>query len=106
MIAADCCTACGGDSRVLESRHRGVDGGIRRRRKCMRCGTKWTTAELRVQKGQTVIATPIQAVRDLRDRVYSLLGLLGIEQVEADLAMGSDAGMEERRDDSSRTEPA
>lgn len=85
--AADCCDVCGGDSRVLETRQRGVDGGVRRRRKCMRCGAKWTTAELRCVRGQTVIAAPIHAVRELRDRMFALLRLLGVEQAESDLAV-------------------
>lgn len=50
----------------------------------MRCGVKWTTAEMRVQKGQTVIAAPLQAIRDLRDRFNTVLALIGLAQADAD----------------------
>lgn len=35
---------CGGDSNVIDSRH--TDKAIRRRRKCVACGLRWTTLEV------------------------------------------------------------
>lgn len=39
------CTACGGKTKVIDSRFRG-DGSIRRRRGCLNCGNRHTTYEL------------------------------------------------------------
>lgn len=41
------CPRCGcGDSKVIDSRGRVVNGWWRRRRECMKCGTRWTTTEV------------------------------------------------------------
>jgi transcriptional regulator NrdR family protein len=39
------CSACGADSEVYDSRPSGK-GFIRRGRKCLKCGQRWTTAEI------------------------------------------------------------
>ena len=36
---------CGGDSRVVDSRE--TAGAVRRRRRCLECGSRWTTRETR-----------------------------------------------------------
>jgi transcriptional regulator NrdR family protein len=38
-----CTCDCGGDSRVVDSRP--ANDSIRRRRKCLACGRRWTTWE-------------------------------------------------------------
>ncbi len=44
------CRYCGGPSRVLDSRHHGDGQGthVRRRRKCLKCGKRFTTREVAV----------------------------------------------------------
>ena len=75
LVRADACEECGGDSCVLETRY--TDRIYRRKRQCLRCEAKWTTHEVRVKGGQTVVALPLAAIRDLRNRVTKLLGNLG-----------------------------
>ena len=40
---SDIACECGGDTKVIDSR--GSRGGIRRRRECLHCGTRFTTYE-------------------------------------------------------------
>ena len=65
MIALDGirCPSCGGDQhRVLSNKN--VDDGIRRRRVCQDCGTRWNTLEYSIQKA---IQTQKESERSLHD---------------------------------------
>lgn len=50
------CPQCQGDSKVLESRP--FVGGVRRRRECLSCKTRFLTHEVCVAKKQNTVAKP------------------------------------------------
>ena len=59
------CPMCGSESKVVDTRD-SPDGGIRRRRECLRCRLRWTTYEklsakelVRFGKPQTTTETSI-----------------------------------------------
>ena len=43
-MSARRCPKCGGDSTVIDTRER-LNSDIRRRRKCLSCGYRWSTVE-------------------------------------------------------------
>ena len=49
--SATCCEKCGGETSVIESRKSGDNGrqpmAYKRRRKCLECGERYTTYELK-----------------------------------------------------------
>ncbi|HEY3887768.1 MAG TPA: hypothetical protein VGL73_04285 [Caulobacteraceae bacterium] len=70
-----CCPACGGPTQVVDSRRATAINGLRRRRRCTRCGVKTTTMEtvymtsreqLADPKRQAVIAAAEALQRSLR----------------------------------------
>lgn len=44
-VCPDLCEKCGGETRVVETRH--TEGYVRRRRECLTCGERYTTIEVR-----------------------------------------------------------
>lgn len=75
-IQSDACE-CGGDSRVSETRPRG-DGAIRRARKCMRCGKRWATFEVRGKPGCVIVAVPVGTLAEMRRQIADLLASLKV----------------------------
>lgn len=68
-MRADACE-CGQPAEVLDSRR--VNGYVRRRRQCKKCGIKWTTIELRqdqLPKEQPQAPPPDLTLREVSDQV-------------------------------------
>lgn len=42
------CKSCKGKSKVVDTRE--VSGGVRRRRKCLQCGRRWSSWEVEVEE--------------------------------------------------------
>lgn len=68
------CPYCGGETKVLESRHANDGLAIRRRRECLECGRRFNTME-------TIEAAPLVVVkkdgrREAFDRAKVLAGVL------------------------------
>lgn len=61
------CEKCGGDSTIYI--HRKMENNsVYRRRKCKKCGAKWTTIELTTDYMKSVIADLSRITNDLRKR--------------------------------------
>jgi transcriptional regulator NrdR family protein len=63
--------ACGGDSGIVETRK--TPNGLRRRRRCVDCGARWTTYE--VMAGMAVIPRapkPLPARRRVQHRIVAI----------------------------------
>lgn len=52
-VGAWTCEKCNGDSTVIDG-DKSIYGPYRRRRKCLNCGFRWSTVELRVSDQQKV----------------------------------------------------
>lgn len=61
------CEKCGGDSGVYLNRRMDT-GSVYRRRRCKKCGNKWTTIELTTDYMKGVIADLARITNDLRKR--------------------------------------
>jgi transcriptional repressor NrdR len=73
------CTACkSDDTKVIESRDVADGEAVRRRRKCVHCGERFTTYE-RIERPQLVVIKN-NGVRQLYDRQKLMAGLLRASQ--------------------------
>ncbi len=68
------CPYCGGESKVLESRHADEGLAIRRRRECLQCGRRFNTMET-VEMGPLVVVKK-DGRREAFDRAKVLAGVL------------------------------
>lgn len=68
------CPFCGGESKVLESRHADEGQAIRRRRECLQCGRRFNTMET-VEAGPLVVVKK-DGRREAFDRNKVLAGVL------------------------------
>lgn len=69
MPRADTCPACGSDkSGVIDTRRRSL--ALKRRRKCIDCGERWTTYELRAEMVHAMRDMP--QIIDHAERIASL----------------------------------
>lgn len=77
--------ACGGDTKVIDSRVYGPTG--RRRRECLRCGLRWTTYEVRAESPVRMPSAQLTDILREIARVQAVCTAL-VQQLEADLSNG------------------
>lgn len=76
---------CGGMTQVIDSRVYGETG--RRRRKCLDCGQRWTTYEIRKESPARVPTVTLLALRSALDRIKTA-SEMALQEIDTDLLKG------------------